>query len=129
MSRKSYAAVNRVAIFFAANLARSAFSSDNFLSTKPSPLHSEHKPEPPQSSHVIKGTWNLKGNHCISDNPQNKSVEKKGSNVTQPHQLKIFEFSKVYGNQKFAAVKDLLPLDLDIWNIKLKNLKSEDIAK
>lgn len=48
--------MNRVAIFFAANLARSALSSDSFFSTNPSPLHSEHKPEPPQSSHVIKGT-------------------------------------------------------------------------
>lgn len=57
---KMYPAVYRVAIFFAVNLALSALSSDSFLSTNPSPLHSEHIPEPPQSSHVFKGTCFLR---------------------------------------------------------------------
>ena len=50
-----YPAVYRVAIFFAVNLALSALASDSFLSTNPSPLHSEHMPEPPQSSQIFKG--------------------------------------------------------------------------
>ena len=54
-SMKEYPAVYRVAIFFAVNLAFSALSSDNFLSTNPSPLHSEHMPEPPQSSQTFVG--------------------------------------------------------------------------
>lgn len=46
----------RVAIFFAVSLALSALSSDSFFNTNPSPLHSEHIPEPSQSSQVLKGT-------------------------------------------------------------------------
>lgn len=42
-------------MFFAVSLALSAVSSDSFLSTNPSPLHSGHIPEPPQSSHVLRG--------------------------------------------------------------------------
>lgn len=38
-------------MFFEASLAFSAFSSDSFFKTNPSPLHSEQIPEPPQTSH------------------------------------------------------------------------------
>lgn len=58
---RTYPAVYRVAIFFAVSLALSALSSDIFLNTNPSPLHSEHIPEPSQSSHVLKGTFHVKG--------------------------------------------------------------------
>lgn len=54
-----YAAVYLVAMFFAFSRAFSALSSDSFLSTNPSPLHSEHIPEPPQSSHVFNWICNL----------------------------------------------------------------------
>ena len=40
-------------MFLACDLALSALSSDRFLSTNPSPLHSEHIPEPPQSSQTF----------------------------------------------------------------------------
>lgn len=46
----SYPAVYLVAAFAAIILAFSALLSDSFFSTKPSPLHSEQMPEPPQSS-------------------------------------------------------------------------------
>lgn len=46
-----YPAVYRVAIFFAVSLAFSAFASDSFFRTNPSPLHSGQIPEPRQASH------------------------------------------------------------------------------
>lgn len=45
----------RVAASFASILALAALSSDKFLSTNPSPLHSEQMPEPAQSSQVFIG--------------------------------------------------------------------------
>lgn len=53
--KTAYPAVYLVAAFFDINLALSALSSDNLLTTNPSPLHSEHIPEPSQSSHVLVG--------------------------------------------------------------------------
>lgn len=50
-------AVYLVAAFCDVNLALSALASDNLFSTNPSPLHSEHTPEPPQSSHVLVGAF------------------------------------------------------------------------
>jgi hypothetical protein len=38
-------------MFLAASLAFSAFASDSFFNTNPSPLHSGHIPEPRQASH------------------------------------------------------------------------------
>lgn len=61
MKSLAYPAVYRVAMFFAAILALSALSSDSFLSTNPSPLHSAQIPEPPQSSQVFKEL-------CLVDN-------------------------------------------------------------
>lgn len=53
-----YPAVYRVAMFFEASLAFSAFSSDSFFKTNPSPLHSEQIPEPPQTSHSFIEAYN-----------------------------------------------------------------------